>query len=100
MPGSTGYSLGFFCGCLVGAVGTYLAFTPEGHDLKYKIIQEFKHNQELVNSTTEPTPELESVKLWLSRLRQKLNPGKNSKPALQIELMPKKSHTKHYFKQK
>ena len=100
MSGSTGYSLGFFCGCLVGAVGTYLAFTPDGHNLKQTILQEFKRNQELVTSSTETIPELESVKLWLSRLRHKLNPTKNSKPIPQIELVTKKSSTKRYFKQK
>ena len=46
MPAETGFGLGFFCGVLLGAVGVYLAVTPEGKALRKTAAEDFKKHQQ------------------------------------------------------
>lgn len=108
MKGDLGYGLGFFCGCLVGAAGTYLAFTPEGKLLKQKIIKEYLANQqsltlELLHSENHPksySKSITSIKTLIMKVRQKIDFLINEKPNANDTLKIKKNPSKHYFKKK
>lgn len=109
MKGDLGYGLGFFCGCLVGAVGAYIVLTPEGAKLKQRIIREYHANQQLLTletlkADTNRGPEsttIQTIKTVLASLRQKLS---NLEPPKSNHLDPAsdtpKSGKKHYFKKK
>jgi hypothetical protein len=108
MTGDIGYGLGFFCGCLVGAIGTYLAFTPEGKQLKQRIVKEFRANQQqLVVESLLPQKAAKTESATLNSLIQlirqaktKLKPGDTTKPAKTAAHPAAKPKKKTYFKQK
>jgi hypothetical protein len=108
MTGDIGYGLGFFCGCLVGAVGTYLAFTPEGKQLKQKIIKEFRANQQQLTlesllpekSTKTESVTLKSLHQFIRYVKTKLTIGDTTKPTKTTAHSSIKAKKKTYFKQK
>ena len=56
MPADTGFSLGFFCGMMLGAVGVYIVTTPEGRNFKNTVIEDFKkHHQTLTLESLMPS---------------------------------------------
>lgn len=108
MKGDLGYGLGFFCGCLVGMVGTYLVVTPDGQKLKAKIIKEYQHNlQTLTLNELLPnqhrqseSKSLHSISLVIKKLKSKLMPFDNSKPTESKSATHFEPKKKHYFKKK
>lgn len=108
MTGDMGYGLGFFCGCLVGAAATYLAFTPEGKLLKQKIIKEYRTNQQTLTLESllpekdrkSLSPRIDSIKTAITGLRQRITLLIEEKPNQNVISKASKSKKKHYFKQK
>lgn len=108
MGGDVGYGLGFFCGCLVGAVGTYFAFTPDGKKLKDKIIKEYRANQQtLALQTLIPSPAsdnnaklVSSIQKTISQLKQVFAPKTDQKSIHPIQPKPVVAKKKHFLKKK
>lgn len=107
MTGDVGYGLGFFCGCLVGIIGTYLIVSPEGQKLKTKIIKEYQHNLQTLTLNelmSDRRPQLNSnslayLKNLIKKLKTQLSSFSEPRP-----LSPKSSRhsqftPKHFFKQ-
>jgi hypothetical protein len=108
MKGDTGYGLGFFCGCLVGAIGTYMAFTPEGKKLKLSIIKEYRNNQQLLTLQTlrpetgenHESKTLHSIKKIIAGLRSKITSFTPEKPGSKTASTESRPKKKHYFTKK
>lgn len=107
MKADVGFSLGFFCGALLGAVGVYLTVSPEGKQLKKRLATEFnEHQRNLILASVMPhdkkadekLPEVAiTIRSWIKKIRTAIDANPN-KPA------PKNQSTtikrKHHFKQK
>ena len=62
MPADTGFSLGFFCGMMLGAVGVYIVATPEGRCFKNTVVEDFKkHQQTFILESIMPDEKKEGI---------------------------------------
>lgn len=109
MPGETGFSLGFFCGAILGAIGVYMITTPEGKNLKKVIMTEFeKHQQAYILESITPiddkTPTSDSIiintihsfiKKTKEYTRDKIATSTSKGP-----IKPSSQKKKHIFKKK
>ncbi len=106
MKGDTGYGLGFFSGLIVGALGVYIAITPEGKKIKKEIIAEYtKHQQSLAQAQAKldnrpSSKQLETVSQGIKSLRQKIENLLNPPVQVSKTVTHSKVKKKHYFKQK
>lgn len=107
MKADVGFSLGFFCGALMGAVGVYLAVSPEGKQLKNRLTAEFNEQQRnLILASVIPAdkkgptdvPEIATkIRGWIKKIRI-VTDRTVVKTAPKVQTNTAKR--KHHFKQK
>jgi hypothetical protein len=107
MKADVGFSLGFFCGALLGAVGVYLTVSPEGKQLKNRLATEFnEHQRNLILASVMPDDKKTNVEIpevalkirsWIKKIRM-VTDKTISKPTPKMQAPAVKR--KHHFKQK
>lgn len=107
MKADVGFSLGFFCGALLGAVGVYLAVSPEGKKLKTRLTSEFNEHQRTLilaslkqagkNSTADIPEAAQKIRDLIKKIRQ-VTDKTVAKSTAKTQSGPIKR--KHHFKQK
>lgn len=108
MRGDVGYGLGFFCGCLVGIIGAYVVLTPEGKQLKAKIIKEYQANlqtltlDELLPKQHQPSTSksIASIQAFIKHVKAKLSQFDAHQPQTIKEIHPANSSKRHFFRKK
>lgn len=106
MKADVGFSLGFFCGAILSAIGVYLAVSPDGKKLKQRLATEFnEHQRNLILASVMPAnkkaadiPKLAvKIRSWIKQVRL-ITDKTPDKPVLKTPNNPIKR--KHHFKQK